>query len=87
MIDKIAPVISDDEIAEHAIVCWPALQEHERRSFQLVAKAQRDDTVKKIVEWGDESCPHWNELVISHPYQKRHGCMECWQELERAVKE
>ena len=33
-------MLSDEEIAESAVVCWPALQEHERRSFQLVAKAQ-----------------------------------------------
>jgi len=35
-------VLNDEEISEHAIVCWPVLQEHERRSFQLVAQTQRD---------------------------------------------
>ena len=33
-------LLSDDEIAERAIVCWADLLDHEKVSFVLVAKAQ-----------------------------------------------
>ena len=38
-------ILSDKQIAEYAIICWLALQEHEKQSFRLVAQAQLDADV------------------------------------------
>ena len=44
------------------------------------AKAQ----LKKVVEWGDEKCPHSNEPEWEN--WLRRECTECWQVLLEEVK-
>lgn len=66
--------LSDEEIAQEAIVCWGALQEHERRSFHLVARAAE----QKLIEWGDEPCPHVHRVFATRP---KRACDICWQSL------
>lgn len=39
---------------------------------------QRDDTLKKIVEWGDEHCPHH-----SNSYGPKRKCNKCWEALNQ----
>jgi len=39
---------------------------------------------QKIVEWGNEPCPHLSKEDIRYP-MKRHRCGLCWQELEKEV--
>ena len=58
--------ISKEEMAEKAVVCWSALNEHEKKSFELVAQAQLESCEEEIGEifkeiaklgdgdWGDK---------------------------------
>jgi len=81
MINKVAPVISVDEMKK---AVWPSWLEDESLAIGYkAAKAQRDDTVKKIVEWGNEIC---TEHRIGNDYRRKRECKYCWQELERMVK-
>ena len=40
--------LSDVEIAEFAVVCWAALEPHERHSFKQVAQAQLQKILKEL---------------------------------------
>ena len=42
------PILSDNKIAEVAVVCWEALQDHEKRAFQRVAQEQRDVDMEQV---------------------------------------
>ena len=42
--------LSDVEIAEFAVVCWAALEPHERHSFKQVAQAQLQKVIKELKE-------------------------------------
>ena len=43
-----------------------------------------DAILKKVVEWGDEDCPHpANTLIISCP---KRACGKCWQALLKEVE-
>ena len=45
------------------------------RACGIVCKAQ----LKKVVEWGDEPCPHL-------PFFNKRTCAKCWQTLLEEVK-
>ncbi|KKN73842.1 hypothetical protein LCGC14_0396440 [marine sediment metagenome] len=46
---------------------------------QAVAKAEQKNTLKQVIEWGNEKCKHSNYLM------KKKGCPYCWQELIKEV--
>jgi len=46
-----------------------------------IAKAQ----IEKIVEWGNERCPHFEGTIGGQTPTKRE-CYHCWQTLLDAVK-
>ena len=45
-------LLTDDKIAEVAVLCWPTLEEHERRAFQLVAKEAARKVLDEIEKVG-----------------------------------
>lgn len=47
-----------------------------------VAKAQ----LKKVVEWGDESCPHILTQIMDGSETKKRNCDACWQALLKEVE-
>ncbi len=51
-------------------------------AFNEGAKAQ----LEKVVEWGNEICPHFIQLDPVENILKRE-CSDCWQALEDEVKE
>lgn len=72
--------LSDERTAEHAIVCWPALEEHERRSFQLVAKAAADNAVKQVVKYLDK----YIYVRTDAPYKTTID-LDAWKELKKLL--
>jgi hypothetical protein len=36
--------------------------------------------LKKLLNWGDERCPHWNS-----EWHLKHYCPKCWAELIKEV--
>lgn len=48
--------------------------------------------LQRIIEWGDEECPHERVFIGRHgertelPHLKKHECPHCWDELKQAVK-
>ncbi len=45
----------------------------------ILAQAQDIHTLKWVVEWGNETCPH---DLGEGTYCYRHACDICWQELK-----
>lgn len=63
------------------------LTQSEDTEFDLIAQAQLEDTVRQIVEWGDELC--WEHHDISAydvaygaEIPHRRNCAKCWKELD-----
>lgn len=51
---------------------------------KLIAQAQDQDTMRQMIEWGEEHCPH---IELGRGYDvMRHECETCWQELKAGVK-
>ena len=59
---------------------------------RMIAQAQLDkaepliraDERRKLVEWGDEICPHGAAASSGHFYiTYRRECLKCWQTLRR----
>jgi hypothetical protein len=44
----------------------------------LIAQAQLRKDLKKMIEWGEEQCPH--------SMLKKQYCAHCWQELKEQVE-
>jgi len=51
---------------------------------KIVAKAQLEDTVKQIIEWGEEPCPHKTNPL---DFRSKQYCEICWEELKAEEKE
>ena len=47
---------------------------------RTMAKFAVDDAVRKIVEWGNEECPHWHDPPSFCSYKRE--CPYCWQALK-----
>ena len=58
---------------------------------RAIAQAQNQYTMRQVVEWGAEPCPHSrmanfdgeNDVSL----RNRSECPKCWQELKDKVKE
>ena len=48
---------------------------------RYIAKAQ----VKKVVEWGDEECPH-PSTFDGQLLGKKRNCPECWREILKGIE-
>lgn len=58
------------------------------RDWAVVRKAkeaQKKHTLKQVIEWGNEPCPHLATLSDGLPAAKRH-CYQCWAELAKEVE-
>ena len=84
-----------EAIIDKAIVDYEDVEMTDRKwedkQLELVAKAQAKMTVKQIMEWGTETCPHWLDkrgkgLSLNHMSVSKRGCPKCWRELEEAIK-
>lgn len=49
---------------------------------ELLRKEQKN-TLKQVVEWGNETCTEHNRLYDDFPKRK---CPKCWQELKKEAK-
>ena len=48
-----------------------------------IAWAEQKHTLKQVIEWGNERCPHIdNSRGYMTIWRPRRGCAECWQELQ-----
>jgi len=92
-------LLTDEEITDWLYNCLKEIEVEEGiklsdRAFIAdhltpKVKAKLEDTIKQIVEWGDEDC-------FKHPYssrakgeaynRKHHRCPECWQGLKGMVE-
>lgn len=55
--------------------------EWEEKRWSIIAQAQLEDTLRQVVEWGEEDCPHKKEGW--HTPRWRSECLKCWQELKQ----
>ena len=55
-----------------------------RHHDRAIAKAQ----LKKVVEWGDELCPHSEVMrgVLIYHDKLRRECLTCWQALLKEIE-
>ena len=51
--------------------------------YMLDHKYTNKAQLKKVVEWGDEDCPHREQ----NGWHLKHYCPKCWQSLVDEVKE
>ena len=49
-----------------------------------VAQEVQRDTLRQLVGWGNEPCPH--RIGTHGETLRRWGCDKCWQQLERRSK-
>jgi hypothetical protein len=49
-------------------------------NIDLTLEAQRDQTLKDVVKWGDERCSNQNHPNYKYPKRK---CLNCWAELRK----
>lgn len=47
-------------------------------------EAQKNHTLKQVIEWGDEDCPH--RMVFETSLQVKRECPDCWAELQKEVE-
>jgi hypothetical protein len=79
------PILTDEEI--EAVRKSLIETVGNRTSIELfrgrgIAKRARDDTIKKIVKWGNEPCPGHEGLYITMP---KRSCSRCWRGLEESA--
>ncbi len=59
--------------------CWrigKTIKEEDGFKFAgILGALLRDEQLKRVIEWGDEECPHLD------PPQRKRECGICWQEL------
>lgn len=77
--------LTDEEtemiVARHRKECEPC-------DYSFV-EAGAEAQLKKVVDWGNEDCPHNREDFYSGEKRPRckHQCPKCWQALLEEVKE
>ena len=49
----------------------------------VIAKAERKHTLKQVIDWGDEPCPHDKGFGLA----RKRDCNMCWAELEKEGKD
>ena len=54
-----------------------------REGHRAIAQAQNKDTIRQIIEWGNETCPL--DLFGEGTQCFKHACDLCWQELQSEV--
>ena len=53
-----------------------------------VAIAQKKQTVRDIVKWGDEKCPHIVDLgEVGTMELPKRACVKCWHKLQQQGEE
>ena len=57
--------LTPEEISEHAIVCWEALSDHEKKSFELVAEYAQN----KILKHEDIALIDRGRIPKDNPYK------------------
>ena len=63
---------------------YDELDEPDRASLLKYQRNLLNAGAKKLVEWGNEDCPHAGYVLENAVLHKRE-CFRCWQALEKAV--
>jgi hypothetical protein len=79
------PILTDKEIIMSIDCDDERTYKWEGESLTIVnidktLQAQRDQTLKDVVRWGDELCPYVQHRDWSTP---RRMCRDCWAELRK----
>ncbi|KKM63467.1 hypothetical protein LCGC14_1511280, partial [marine sediment metagenome] len=78
MVTKTKSILLDDEEIKEASREYPdSMLNYNPPQLRRIAKAQ----LKKVVEWGEGRCPHFNPGGETTIYGKRRDCYKCWQAL------
>ena len=49
---------------------------------RTIAQAEQKHTLKQVIEWGEEECPHH----FNHPaYTMRRECRLCWEDIQKEI--
>ncbi len=75
-------LLTDEEMLED-VKKWRKAHNDEMIDFDSHNMLQRKAQLKKVVEWGDEDCPH-NPKPIR--LKVKRGCLMCWQSLLDEIK-
>ena len=51
---------------------------------KYLLQAGKRDTLRQVVEWGEEDCPHH---YVGEVQKRKRNCDDCWQELEQQAEE
>ena len=78
-------VLSDEEIAELVDKTYKETGATDEDRAKAVAKTQHKDTLRQVVEWGNERCQ--GHRITAMGIIKRRKCNECWQSLQQAIEE
>ena len=69
-------LLTGEELAKFMLPDYPKTLKDMKRA---IARAQ----LKKVVEWGNETCPH--DLFGEGTQCFKHACDDCWQALKKEV--
>ena len=72
--------VSCGEVKEGRFMLAPS-----ERDF-VIAKAEQKNTLKQVIEWGDELCTGHAGVVQLDWIPKRKLCGYCWAELQKGVE-
>ena len=56
------------------------------KSLRKLAQAEQKNTLRQVIEWGKERCPHKSPKTKDRIYG-RWNCATCWQELQNLMEE
>ncbi len=78
-------LLTDEEIDRIVLLCYT---DNKISCVQWAVKEGIKAQLKKVVEWGEEECPH-KTVRAGGIYQLYHrrDCPQCWQSLLEEVKE
>ncbi len=73
-------ILTDEEIRQALKEANRKAQDYGDDNEPLPERAVAQAQLKKIHDWGKESCPHFNG-VFSPERLNKHQCSLCWQSL------
>jgi len=56
------------------------------KAVDEAADTATDKAVKKVIEWGDEICPHILTQIVDGAETTKRECSVCWQALKKLVE-
>ena len=82
--DKESRLLTDEETEGIYFDCGQLYSPSLNYLTERLRQAQDTKSVKAIIEWGAEPCPHWAD--VTEKVIKR-DCGLCWQALKRSIDE